>query len=174
MAVLASSDSSSESSSSQDSRELNAATALRYAWISWLTFLIVPFFLFLYVIVTLNDETTGRQLGNAQTWFVASMAYLAIVVPLAIFWRSSLFRPYWQGETVTPKNYLKGMMVVWLSLEIGGLISLAGCLLNHSLLPNLLPALVAFMLFTPLWPSGRAMTRHVGNQDDPALYEEPR
>ncbi len=155
---------------------LTAATALRYAWISWLTFLLLPFFLFLYVLVNLTDidENATRHLASAQIWFVVSMAYMAIVVPGAIFWRSRLFKPYWQGNTVSPNHYLKGMFLVWLSLEIGGLVSLTGCLVNHSLQPNLLPALVAFMLFTPLWPSGRAMTRHTGHLDDPEKYEEPR
>ncbi len=169
MALVARSD-----ASSQLHPPLTAALALRYAWISWLTFLLLPFFLFLYVIVNLTDEVSTRHLQSAQIWFVISMAYMAVVVPAAIFWRSRLFKPYWLGNTVSPRSYLKGMLVVWLSLEIGGLLSLTGCLVNHSLLPNLLPALVAFMLFTPLWPSGRAMTRHVGNQDDPEKYEEPR
>jgi hypothetical protein len=160
--------------SSPVNSHLTAALALRYAWISWLTFLLLPFFLFLYVIVNLTDETSARHLASAQVWFVISMAYMAIVVPGAIFWRSQLFKPYWQGQTVSPRQYLKGMFLVWLSLEIGGLLSLTGCLVNHTLLPNLLPALVAFMLFTPLWPSGRAMTRHIGNEDDPEKYEEPR
>lgn len=163
----------SEVSSPVDSH-LTAATALRYAWCSWLTFLLLPFFLFLYVVVNLTDETSTRHLASAQVWFVISMAYMATVVPGAIFWRSRLFKPYWQGHTVSPRDYLRGMFLVWLSLEVGGLLSLTGSLVNHSLLPNLLPALVAFMLFTPLWPSGRAMTRRIGNHDDPETYEEPR
>jgi hypothetical protein len=66
------------------------------------------------------------------------------------------------------------MTSVWITLEIGGVMGLIGCLLTHSLIPNLLPALVAFMLFTPLWPSGRAMYCHGGSTDDPEIYEEPR
>jgi hypothetical protein len=99
---------------------------------------------------------------------------MALVVPAAIFLRSYIFKAYWAGDTVHPKSYLKGMLGVWATIEIGGVLALVGCLVSHSLLPNLLPALVAFMLFTPLWPSGLAMVRHCGNQDDPSEYKEPR
>ena len=74
-----------------------------------------------------------------------------------------------------PKSYLVGMLGVWATIEIGGLASLIGCLVTRSLLPTLLPALVAFMLFVPLWPSGRSMIcSHKGDSDDPETYEEPR
>jgi hypothetical protein len=154
--------------------EMSPRVALRYAWYFWAVFMTLPFLLFLYVIFNLNHYETAQRLALAQVWFIASMAYLLVVVPLASFWRSRLFKPYWSGETVAPRKYLLGMVILWLSFEVGGFISLIGCLVSHSLLPNLLPAMVAFGLFMPLWPSGRSMTHHVGNQDDPETYEEPR
>jgi hypothetical protein len=153
---------------------LHPEAALRIAWFCWLGFLALPFVLFLYVVWSLMDNNEPRDLNAANGWFVASMVYLIVVVPLAIFWRSRLFRAYWTGECVSPKSYLIGMISVWLTLEIGGIFSLIGCLVTGSLLPNLLPALVTFMLFTPLWPSGRAMICSTGNTDDPEAYEEPR
>jgi hypothetical protein len=67
------------------------------------------------------------------------------------------------------------MLSVWLMMEVGGLLALVGCLVTQSLLPNLLPALVAFILFIPFWPSGRAMTTPCGaDDDDPENYAEPR
>ena len=66
------------------------------------------------------------------------------------------------------------MISVWVALVIGGLFSLIGCLLYDTLLPDLVPALVAFMFFVTLWPSGRAMTHHIGDSHDPQVYEEPR
>jgi len=60
-------------------------------------------------------------------------------------------------------------------MEVGGLLALAGCLVTQSLSPSLLPALVAFILFIPFWPSGRAMTTPCGaGDDDPENYVEPR
>jgi hypothetical protein len=102
------------------------------------------------------------------------MAYLAVAVPAAFFWRSREFKAYWQGHCVSPNRYLRGMLILWLTIEIGGIMALIGCFVSGSLLPNLLPAMVAFMLFTPFWPSGRAMTNPVGNDDDFEVYEEPR
>ncbi len=67
-----------------------------------------------------------------------------------------------------------GMFTVWGTLEIGGLLSLTGCLVSRSLLPTLLPALAAFMMFVVLWPSGRAMINSHGGSDDPEKYGEPR
>jgi hypothetical protein len=154
---------------------LTPSDALRFAWWCWLSVLLVPFFLFLYTTWSMMGEETVETNGTlAHTWFIANMAYIAIAVPLAIAWRSYVFRDYWKGDCVSPRNYLFGMMSVWITLEIGGMMGLIGCLLTHSLIPNLLPSLVAFMLFTPLWPSGRAMIHHGGNADDPAVYEEPR
>lgn len=160
--------------------EISPSHAVRYAWISWLTLLLLPFLLFLFVAWSLTDQATeaGSQGGNARlanAWFVGSMAYLAIAVPAAIFWRSRVFRAYWEGEVVAPRDYLHGMLTVWIAIEIGGILSLLGCLVSGSLLPCLLPAIVAFMFFVPLWPSGHAMVRrNVGNVDDTGRYEEPR
>ena len=61
-----------------------------------------------------------------------------------------------------------------MAIEIGGLIALVGCFLSNSLMPNLLPAVVAFMLYMPFWPSGEAMTRAVGSEDDPEVFRHPR
>ncbi len=172
MAVMVSSTSTQAAVGSRE--ELVPEVALRIAWFAWLGFLAVPFVLFLYVCWALMENAEPRDLGAANNWFIASMVYLIVVVPLAIFWRSRIFRSYWSGECVTPKSYLTGMITVWTTIEIGGIFSLVGCLMSQSLLPNLLPAVVAFMLFTPLWPSGRAMVCNSGNTDDPEHYEEPR
>ena len=89
--------------------------------------------------------------------------------------RSHLFRPYWAGRTVSPRAYLKGTIILWLSLELGGILSMAGCSITHSLLPNLLPAMAAFILFALLWPAGTPMVcPNRGNLDDPERYVEPR
>jgi hypothetical protein len=154
------------------------ALALRRAWVIWFALLGSPFVLFLVTVWHLTDEevssATPPAPALARVWFLGSMAYLALVIPAAFFWRSRIFKAYWTGQVVGPRDYLKGMLTIWLALDIGGFVALAGCLISGRILPCLLPALVAFIIFVPLWPSGRAMTRPVGNQDDPELYEDPR
>jgi hypothetical protein len=155
---------------------LSPETAIRIAWVCWIVLLVVPFFMFLHVVWSLNGDTRAPADPNQQQhWFIASIIYLLIAGPGSFFARSNIFKAYWSGNTVAPGKYLSGMLLIWLALEVGGLFSLAGSLVQKQLLPNLFPALIAFMFFVTFWPSGRAMVRHhVGDKDDAALYEEPR
>jgi hypothetical protein len=159
--------------SSPDS--MSPATALKRAWLSWLVMLVIPFLFFLIVIWYLIWPGRDTQASSIrQIWFLAASLYIILIVPAALFWRSHVFKAYWAGEPVPPRQYLTGMLTVWVALEVGGLFSLVGCLVSRSLLPCLLPALAAFMFFFILWPTGHAMTRPVGNTDDHAIYEEPK
>jgi hypothetical protein len=168
-------ESASETRVSASASSMSPATALRVAWVVWIVFLLAPFFLFLHVVWTLNGESAGAASpGHEQKWFLSAVVYLLIAGPVSFFARSGIFKAYWFGKKVSPGKYLSGMLLIWLALEFGGLFSLAGCLVDNELLPNLFPALVAFMFFVTFWPSGRAMVRSTGNQDDAALYEEPR
>jgi len=153
---------------------LSAASALRIAWVTWLLLLVAPFCIFLAMIwrVAIMPSAVSHLTGNS--WFLGACLYLLVAVPGSFFWRGHVFKAYWTGHTVSPRKYLIGMMSIWLALEIGGIFSLAGCFVENSVLPNLLPALVAFMFFVTLWPSGRAMTTTMGGHEDPAVYEEPR
>lgn len=157
-----------------DSKELSVEMASRIAWWTWLTLLLAPFLLFIYVAFRVMDESAVANQEVAKDWFIGTMAYLCIVVPLSIFWRSHMFRPYWRGEVVPPRAYLIGQVSVWMALEIGGIISLIGCLVSRVFVPCMLPAIAAFMFFLPFWPSGVAMIKRTGNMDDPARYQEPR
>lgn len=158
------------------SSALTPQTAIRVAWVIWLVFLVAPFFLFLHTVWMLSGSDSGTTAPPkvVETWFLGSMLYLLLVVPISFFARGHVFKAYWTGNCVTPGKYLSGMLTVWLALELGGIFSLVGCLVTGQLLPNVLPALVAFMFFVTFWPSGRAMVRHVGHSEDAAVYEEPR
>jgi len=153
---------------------LTVRTALRLAWVTWVVLLLIPFFLFLAVVWTLGISESGSLQAAHSNWFLGASAYLLVVVPLAFFWRGRVFKPYWTGQVIAPLRYLYGMLAMWAALEFGGIFGLLGCLVDHSLLPNLLPALIAFMFYVTLWPSGRAMVKHVGQYEDAAKYEEPR
>jgi hypothetical protein len=154
--------------------QLTPGQALSIAWASWLILLAVPALLFLAVMWTFIGDETVVDKATGERWFLVTMAYLAVAVPAAFFWRSREFKAYWEGKCVSPARYLRGMLTLWLAIEVGGVMALAGCLVSNGLTPNLLPAMVAFMLFTPFWPSGRAMTHPVGDDDDFEVYEEPR
>jgi hypothetical protein len=160
-------------------QEMTPGMALRFAWVTYIVLLFIPFFLFIGVIwAAINSSAPSLDnltlTSPAAKWCIGSFVYLALVVPCAIFWRSHVFQSYWKGERVAPPAYLNGMLTVWIALEIGGILSLVGCLVSDSIMPGMLPAAVAFVLFTPLWPSGRAMVNTKGDSDDPAHYQEPR
>ncbi|HEX4123444.1 MAG TPA: hypothetical protein VHY37_01870 [Tepidisphaeraceae bacterium] len=154
-------------------REMSGATALRYSWISYIVLLFVPFLVFIGMIWSALNSTAPSNETVSWDWFIGSMAYLALVVPAAIFWRSHVFKSYWKGVPVAPSAYFGGMLTVWIALEVGGILSLVGCMASNSMMPCLIPAAVAFVLFTPLWPSGRAMIDNKGMSDDPEKYAEP-
>jgi hypothetical protein len=157
--------------------ELTPQQALRNAWIGYGVMLALPFLMFLFVAASLmsQDGAVRRDLPLANGWFIASIVYMVLIPAASFFIRSRYFRNYWKGERVAPRQYLKGMYTVWVALEIGGLLSLLGCLMSRSLVPGLLPALAAFVMYIVLWPNGRAMVSSGrGASDDPEKYEEPR
>lgn len=163
-----------ESPNADHRAALTADAALQIAWATWFCMLVIPFILFLGVGWYLTQENVVANTALAQKWFIGCMAYMILGVPAAFFYRSRIFQGYWHGHGVSPRSYVLGMSAIWLSLEVGGLLALTGCLISGTLLPNLLPALVAFMLFTPLWPNGHSMTRPLQNERDPGSYEDPR
>jgi len=153
---------------------LSAPTALRLAWLCWLAFLIIPFSVVFWLIWHTAADQNPLSRSREERWFVAAMVYLALVAPAAFFWREHVFTSYRAGKTVPPRKYLVGMIGVGLALLTAGLFSLAGCIVVGSLLPNLVPAFFAMLIFLMLCPTGRSMIPSVGNQDDPQMYEEPR
>ncbi len=154
--------------------EMTPQDAYVRAWLAYLSMLILPFVVFLFLIsfLTFTEPIADRQIGRA--WFVVTLIYIAVAVPLSFFIRSHFFRAYWKGSVVAPRDYLRGMLTVWVTIEIAGLLSLLGCFVSRSLAPEVIPALIAFVLFTPFWPSGQAMIRPVGAAHDTQVFSHPR
>lgn len=153
---------------------LTPRAALRIAWRLWAAMLVIPFLVFLAAVALPIFITITPQPDLAHKWFIFTILWTGLSIPAAFFVRERLFRDYWQGRTVEPGRYLVGMTIVWLSIESAGLISLTGCFVSGSLLPDLIPGLFAFVLFLTLWPTGAAMTTPVGAEDDSAVFRHPR
>jgi len=151
------------------------ASALRAAWGAYAVLLVLPFPVF--AVVIFSHSTVGmppRIAHGVNRWFLLTMAYLAIGLPAALFYRRYLCSAYFRGNVVAPRQYLIGMLTVWLTLEVGMILPIIGCELTASFLPGLLPAIVAFMFFITLWPTGKMMVSRVGDREDPQIYVEPR
>lgn len=156
-------------------QELTPSRALWQAWLWWFTLLLLPFFALIVVLWTVmlrGHPNPNPTLGNL--FFSISLAWMLVMIPGAFVLRNYIFRAYWDGSVVDPRSYLKGMITIWLAPEIGGLIALIGCLISQTLLPGLLAAAVAFMLFVPFWPNGSAMIEPVGDVDDDEIFRHPR
>ncbi len=159
-----------------DDNPMTPGHALRRSWVIYLTLLLIPFLvamgLIFYLLTTDADAVNGRL---NQGVFIAAMAWIIVALPAGFWIRYRLFQPYYQGQPVPPRNYLLGMLAIWLPLEIGSLMGLLGAFLGNSPTPNMIPAVLAFVLLTPFWPVGHAMSRpEGGNKDDFELYKEPR
>lgn len=153
---------------------LTPQDALRYAWVIWLILLFIPFFAFMGLLFYLMSGPTPVRPGLSYGFMFTSLGWIALITPLGFYIRSRLFRDYDHGRPVRPGAYLLGMTMIWLPLEIGGLLAILGAFLSNTLIPNIIPAMLAFVLFTPFWPSGDAMARPLGDKDDFELYKEPR
>jgi len=153
---------------------LSVPTALRWAWFWWAILLAAPFLFLQWLIWRFARGEVGQSHADAEKWFVAAIAYFVLVLPASFFWRRRLFKDYWLGRPVEPRRYIIATISVGLAIAVGGTFSLIGCFVTGSLMPNLIPALLALLLFVLHWPTGRAMVKPVGHADDPQVYEEPR
>lgn len=153
---------------------LSPANALRWSWLCWGVLLALPFGFLQWVIWQFISGKISPTGADRERWFTAAASYLIIVVPGSLFVRGRLFKDYWLGRPVPPAKYILATIAIGVALAIGGIFSLIGCLVTGSFMPNLIPALLALVLYALHWPTGRAMIRKVGNVDDPQKYEEPR
>jgi len=155
--------------------EFTPEVALRVAWATWVILLLAPLILLGAVALNLvkNAPPRGADAVAADAWFIGVLLFIGVAAPAAFFVRGRIFRQYWAGAPVTPGAYVAGMVVIWATLEVGGVLSLVGCLVTGST-PMLLPSLLALGIFALSWPNGQAMVGHDGNSEDPQRYEEPR
>jgi hypothetical protein len=146
------------------------------AWAVWITYLMLPLFVFMGVVFYMLVNIGGLGYHNVgDSWFLTMMIWLAVGVPGAYFVRSRLFfRDFWAGRPVTPRQYFYGMVLIWTVIEIAGVFSLLGCLFTGELVPNIIPALFAFILFITQWPNASAMTESTGQKADSTVFRHPR
>jgi hypothetical protein len=133
---------------------ISATTALRLARLLWFVFLCAPFLAALWVSSRIPVDRIPISRLAEERWFVAAMLYVVLIAPAAFFWREHIHSHHRPGEIVRPGKYLMGMIGIWLALLSSAILSLAGCVIVESFLPNIIPAFFALMLFLMLWPSG--------------------
>jgi hypothetical protein len=150
-------------------------SALQTAWRAYVGLMALPLVGLLLLIASyLRAGVPSTTAAGWNGWFLVILAYLAVAVPAALFYRKRVCGSYARGEAVAPRDYLAGMFAVWLALEVGAILSLVGCFVTRSFLPCLAAGGVAFAFYITQWPSGVMLVGRTGASDDPETYEAPR
>lgn len=131
----------------------NSLSSARWAWRAMLA---IPLIGFALVVRTLDPS--GPVTGPALLLLLVAVLWLALVAPMAILLRSHCFGAAWGGgQPIDPPSYLRGLVTVWLTLEIVAIVSLASCVAADALMPGILPGVLALALLALTGPSGRAL-----------------
>lgn len=158
------------------------ALALRKAWGYYLLLGVIPplamILMIFYLIFTSGTLALGPRVmvGNLTAgwiWFIGGMLWIGVTVPVSFYLRRRYWDEYYRGGVVSPSNYIKGNMAIWLPLVVAGVAGFIGFGATRYV-ANLFTSLLAFMIFLTMFPNGHAMTRPIGDHDDPGVYEEPR
>lgn len=165
-------------SQTKDGNSMTPGSALRQAWIWYISLMCAPLFYGLTIVLMFSTQPHASGVpadtSSSEWWFLGSIGYLMLAAPIAFALRSRMFSGYWEGKAVPPRTYLRGMVLVWVAFELAGLISLTGVLVSHSFTPCIMTGIAAFLFYAWLYPSGKSMVNPVGHHDDPEIYSEPR
>jgi len=132
----------------------NARSRATFAW-GWM--LVMPLVAFGVVVGTLRPSAAGGVSALGLGLLVLSLLWLVLGVPAAIVLRSHCFRAAWRGKPVDAVSYTRGLLTVWVALELVAILSLASCVASEALLPGVLPGALAVLLLGFARPSARAM-----------------
>jgi hypothetical protein len=138
----------------------NREQTLEMAWTTWLALLAVPFVVLPFALHMMpggRGDGSGPRTELADRWFVIVMIYLMVALPASLLVRGLLFGGMGRARNVLPRAYYAGTLVVWLVVVVGGLVAELVCVVTGTLLPNVLPAVLALAVFMTLFPTGSAM-----------------
>ena len=106
-----------------------------------------------------SDDST-ESAATESSWpilTVASLALLAICVPMAYFLRNQVYKSHWQSEAVTPAGYLKANMLFAMLLDAPAVLSAISTLFAGEAFPHLVPLITAVAIMLINFPHGRPM-----------------
>jgi hypothetical protein len=130
--------------------------ALYLAWLTWLILLAAPFVLLPFALQMSPDGRSPRP-DLAEEWFLIVMVYLLVAVPSAVLVRERLFRSFWVSRAVRPRSYYIGMCGIWVVVALAGLAAELVCVATATLMPNVVAAAIALLVYLTLWPTGMAV-----------------
>ena len=133
-------------------------TALQLAWTTWVVLLVTPFMMLPLTLHLMPSASgAGPKPELAGRWYGILMVYLLVAIPVALVIRAVMFKGLWHGQPVPPQRYYSGMLLLWFVVVAGGITAELVCVATATLVPNILPAMLALIVFLSLWPTGRPM-----------------
>src|SRR5688572_28149545 len=121
---------------------------LQLAWTTWIALLATPFVVLPFALhMTPGGRGSGPQPELAERWFLIVMVYLLVALPVVLLIRAYLFKSFWRGRGVLPRSYYIGMFAVWAVIVLAGLTAELVCVVTATLVPNILPALLALFIY---------------------------
>ena len=148
--------------------------AMRKTWLIFIGLALVPPAAMIASIFFLiwDGGNMMRSFGGVG-WLVVGMVWISVTVPLAFYIRRQLWIDWFKGDgVVSPENYVKGNVIVWAPMVIGGVMGFVGMALTAGP-ASLFTSITALVLFISQAPDGSALTKPVGDHDDPAVFEHP-
>ena len=149
--------------------------ASRKAWLTYIGLALVPpgAMIFSIFYLLFQGGATVRSFGGIG-WLMVGMFWLGIAVPGSFFVRRRIWNRWYTGEgVVRPDEYMKGNLVVWGPMVVGGVMGFIGTALTAGP-ASLFTSITALILFLTQAPDASALTKPVGDHDDPAVYQEPK
>ena len=149
-----------ESGDSRSARALMPERALELAWTIWFILLAVPFIVLPFLLhMTPGADGRAPNPRLARDGFAAIVSAIAIAVPVSLMLRVILLGRLWHSHDAHPRRYFVAMLIGWLVLTLGGIAAEVVCVFTGTLLPNVVIAVAALLVYLNVWPRGTPMVK---------------
>ncbi len=91
------------------------------------------------------------------TLFLVSLGAIVTAVPAGYFARSQIYKKHWQRESIEPRGYVTGNIVLLALLEAPAMLALVTCMLAASFWPGIVVAMLALGVQIINFPHGVPM-----------------
>ena len=129
--------------------------ALYLAWLMWLLLLAAPFVVLPFALQMSPDRRSPRP-DLAEGWFLIVMVYLLVAMPSALLVRERVSGSFRASRAERPRSYYIGMCGIWVAVASAGLAAELVCVATATLMPNVVAAVIALVVYLTLWPTGIA------------------
>jgi hypothetical protein len=133
-------------------------TALLTARVLW-ALLLVGQLAFLLTIFSVRARGAMPNVAPDGKRLVAYLAIggLVLLLPLGYHLRNQAYKKEWRGDTITPRGYVTGNLILFVLCQMACTLALTWALVSGAFWPAALPAVVAAAVYAVNFPNGQAM-----------------